>query len=123
VTVKKGQFDDWRSKYATDPRSYSDVMSYAGGGADRENGCIMNDATICAVPMEMPMNIIFGMKIRTSANLKSWFSGRLNSPSINISVDSKNRQILSVSAKPVAVPAVSKWMKKNRSFIQVSEIL
>jgi hypothetical protein len=113
VTVKKGQFDDWRSKYATDARSYSDVMAYAGGGSDRENGCIMNDATICAVPMEMPMNIIFGMKIRTSAHLKSWFSARLNNPSINISVDSKNRQILNVSAKPVAVPAVSKWMKKT----------
>lgn len=121
VSVKKGKFDDWRSKYATDPGNYPDVMAYAGGGADRENGCIMNDATLCAVPMEMPMNITFGMKIRTSANLKSWFTGRLNSPSINVSLDSQHRQILNVSAKPVAVPAVSKWMKKSELSFKLSK--
>jgi hypothetical protein len=113
VNIKSGRFQTEYDKFSTDVSRYPRVEWNTGNAMNGGDGCIMNDATLCAVPVEIPMNIRFGIKIRTSVVLRSWFSGRLNDPSIDIKIDSQGRQVLSVSANPVGVPALSKWVKKD----------
>jgi len=113
VSIKTGNFQTQYDKFSTDLARYPRVEWNTGNAMNGGDGCIMNDATLCAVPVELPLNIRFGFKIRTSVVLKSWFSGRLNDPSIDIKLDPQGRQILSVSANPVGVPALSKWVKKD----------
>jgi hypothetical protein len=114
VSIKSGNFQTQYDVFSTDVARYPRVEWNTGNAMNAGDGCIMNDATLCAVPVELPMNIRFGIKIRTSVVLKSWFSGRLNNPAIDIKLDSQGRQILSVSANPVGVPALSKWVKKDQ---------
>jgi len=113
VSIKSGNFQTQNDKFSTDISRYPRVEWNTGNAMSGSDGCIMNDATLCAVPVELPLNIRFGIKIRTSVVLKSWFSGRLNGPAIDIQLDPQGRQILSVSANPVGVPALSKWVKKD----------
>ena len=114
VSVKSGNFSIEQDQFSTDASKYPTLYWNTGSGTSRDDGCVINDQKVCATQVEMPLNIKFGMKIRTSVSLRNWFSGRLNSPTIDISIDSQQRQILSVSANPVAVPALSKWVKKDQ---------
>ncbi len=114
VSIKSGNFSIDQDQFSTDASRYPNVYWNTGSSTNRNDGCLINDQTLCATQVEMPLNIKFGMKIRTSAPLKNWFSGRINNPTIDISIDSQNRKILSVSANPVAVPALSKWVKKDQ---------
>ena len=114
VSVKSGNFSIDQDQFSTDASRYPNVFWNTGSSTNRDDGCLINDQTLCATQVEMPLNVKFGMKIRTSASLKSWFSGRINNPTIDISVDAQQRKILSVEANPVAVPALSKWVKKDQ---------
>ena len=84
-----------------------------GSGGDWDFGCIINDATSCAVPQEMPTGITFSLKIRYNFQVVNWFSGRLNSPNVEISSISTGGNMLTVTAKPSQVPMISRWMKKT----------
>lgn len=114
VSIKSGNFSIDQDQFSTDATKYPNVYWNTGSSTNRDDGCLINDRSLCATQVEMPLNIKFGMKIRTSAPLKNWFSGRINNPTIDISVDSLQRKVLSVSANPVAVPALSKWVKKDQ---------
>ena len=114
VSVKSGNFSIDQDQFSTDASRYPNVFWNTGSSTNRDDGCLINDQTLCATQVEMPLDIKFGMKIRTSAPLKNWFSGRINNPSIDISIDAQQRKILSVVANPVAVPALSKWVKKDQ---------
>ena len=114
VSIKSGNFSIDQDQFSTDASRYPNVYWNTGSSTNRNDGCLINDQSLCATQVEMPLNIKFGMKIRTSAPLKNWFSGRINNPTIDISVDAQQRKILSVSANPVAVPALSKWVKKDQ---------
>jgi hypothetical protein len=114
VSIKSGNFSIDQDQFSTDASRYPNVSWNTGSATNRNDGCLINDQSLCATQVEMPLNIKFGMKIRTSAPLKNWFSGRINNPTIDISVDSQQRKILSVVANPVAVPALSKWVKKDQ---------
>ncbi len=114
VSIKSGNFSIDQDQFSTDASRYPNVYWNTGSSTNRNDGCLINDQSLCATQVEMPLNIKFGMKIRTSAPLKSWFSGRINNPTIDISVDAQQRKILSVLANPVAVPALSKWVKKDQ---------
>ena len=114
VSIKSGNFSIDQDQFSTDASRYPNVFWNTGSSTNREDGCLINDQSLCATQVEMPLDIKFGMKIRTSAPLKNWFSGRINNPTIDISVDAQQRKILSVVANPVAVPALSKWVKKDQ---------
>jgi hypothetical protein len=114
VSIKSGNFSIDQDQFSTDASRYPNVFWNTGSSTNREDGCLINDQSLCATQVEMPLDIKFGMKIRTSAPLKNWFSGRINNPTIDISVDAQQRKILSVEANPVAVPALSKWVKKDQ---------
>jgi hypothetical protein len=114
VSIKSGNFSIEQDQFSTDASRYPNIFWNTGSSTSRDDGCLINDRTLCATQVEMPLNIRFGMKIRTSAPLKNWFSGRINNPMIDISVDTQQRKILSVVANPVAVPALSKWVKKDQ---------
>ena len=84
-----------------------------GSSVDSNAGCILNDTNVCAVPEEMPLDIKFGMKIRTSFNLTNWFSGRLNNSNISVNKGINQGSVITVVANPVVVPKITKWFKKS----------
>ena len=84
-----------------------------GSGGDWDYGCIINDATTCAVPQEIPLGITFSLKIRFNFEVVNWFSGRLNSPDVAISPIATGGNMLTVTAKPTQVPMISRWIKKT----------
>ena len=88
-------------------------LNGSGMGADTYHGCILNDASLCAVPEEIPVNIKFGMKVRTNYSLSNWFSGRLSDSNIVLTKGTTQGSILTVEANPVVVPKISKWFKKS----------
>jgi hypothetical protein len=113
VKINQGQFN---APFEADEISqYPAGTAYwgSGSGSDAGNGCILNDAFVCAVPEEMPLNVKFGMKIRTSYQLTNWFSGRLSDSSFVVSPGINRGSVITVEANPVMVPKISKWFKKT----------
>jgi hypothetical protein len=85
----------------------------AGGGADTQKGCIINDATTCAIAQEMPLDITFSLKVRYNFKVTNWFSGRLTSPIVDIEDKASGGRMITITAKPSQVPLISRWVKKT----------
>ena len=84
-----------------------------GGGGDTSFGCVVNDSSICAIPQEMPLDVTFTLKIRYNFKVVNWFSGRLNSPVVDIEAIPSGGNLLTISAMPSQVPLISRWVKKT----------
>ena len=98
----------------TDTSYYQSSFWGATTGGQNPEGCIMNDRTVCAVPVEIPMGIKFGMKIRTSNELKGWFTGRISNQEINLDKVSDKKSILTIKGFPVAVPSIYFIQEKTK---------
>jgi hypothetical protein len=110
VSLKEGKFT--YGMQATNAAEYSSAYQNVGGGADSASGCIINDNKICAIPEALPTDITFKLSVRVNFPLIGWFSGRLTQPNIAISDLKNGSQLLSVSAKPVRVPAIAHWLSR-----------
>ena len=76
-------------------------------------GCIVNDATTCAQQQALPVDVKFGLKIRTSFPIPGWFHGRVAGPEIEMSSLPNGGTSLSLTANPVISPIVYVWKKKS----------
>jgi hypothetical protein len=84
-----------------------------GGGGDTSYGCLINDASMCAVPQEMPLDITFTLKMRYNFKVVNWFSGRLASPIVDIESIPTGGNLLTITANASQVPLISRWVKKT----------
>lgn len=73
--------------------------------------CAMIDNGTCAKRQSFPQGFTFGVKVRLQQKLSGWLHGRIYNPNVSISVNSKQEQIIEVSATPVMVPVVGEWFR------------
>jgi hypothetical protein len=73
--------------------------------------CAMIDTGSCAKRQPFPKGYTFGVKIRLQQKLSGWLYGRIFNPDVSISTDSREGQIIEVSASPVSVPVVGEWYR------------
>jgi len=109
VTVINGKYDV-KMRQTDVSRYNSRYMVTTMGGEEK---CIINDETSCALPQAIPLNIKFGMRIRTSFAAPGWFHGRFSDPEIKISTDASKNTILDVAAHAVVTPIFALWKKKT----------
>ena len=108
VTLSKGNF--FVPQYSTnvaDMRGIPDMQNI-----NIANGqCVQNDASNCAYAVPLPLNIKFGLTLRTSTPLTGWYSGRIANPDFSISKDSQGANLLTVKGLAVQVPLISHQFK------------
>jgi len=80
---------------------------------DIRQGCLINDANLCAVAEAMPLDVTFSVKVRINFKVTSWFSGRLTDPQVKIESAGNGSQSVTITAKPTTVPKVVRWSKKT----------
>lgn len=80
---------------------------------DIRQGCLINDANLCAVAEAMPLDVTFSVKVRINFKVTSWFSGRLTDPLVKIESANNGNQSVTITAKPATVPKVVRWSKKT----------
>jgi hypothetical protein len=73
--------------------------------------CAMVDNGTCAKRQSFPQGFTFGVKVRLQQKLSGWLHGRIYNPNVTISMNSKQEQIIEVSASPVMVPVVGEWFR------------
>ncbi len=73
--------------------------------------CAMVDNGTCAKRQSFPQGFTFGVKVRLQQKLSGWLHGRIYNPNVSISLNSKQEQIIEVSATPVMVPVVGEWFR------------
>ena len=108
VTLSKGNF--FVPQYSTnvaDMRGIPDMQNI-----NIANGqCVQNDASNCAYAVPLPLNVKFGLTLRTSTTLTGWYSGRLANPDFSISKDSQGVNLLIVKGFAVQVQLISHQFK------------
>jgi hypothetical protein len=80
---------------------------------DIRQGCLINDANLCAVAEALPLDVTFSVKVRINFKVTSWFSGRLTDPIAKIESANNGNQSVTITAKPASVPKVVRWSKKT----------
>jgi hypothetical protein len=78
---------------------------------DEWRNCAMVDNGTCAKRQPFIEGYTFGVKIRLQQKLSGWLHGRIYNPDVSISTNSKQEQIIEVSASPVMVPVVGEWFR------------
>jgi hypothetical protein len=78
---------------------------------DEWRNCAMIDNGTCAKRQPFTEGYTFGVKIRLQQKLSGWLHGRIYDPDVSISTNSKQEQIIEVSASPVMVPVVGEWFR------------
>jgi hypothetical protein len=84
-----------------------------GTSSTREIRCKFTDSQKCAVAVALPLDIKFGLKVRFSRNIKGWFHGRIQDPTVQYKNNSIGGKTLITSALAVQVPSLSIWKKKS----------
>ena len=79
--------------------------------ADEWRYCAMIDNGTCAKRQPFIEGFTFGVKIRLQQKLSGWLHGRIYNPTVNISTNLFQEQIIEVSASPVLVPVVGEWYR------------
>ncbi len=109
VKIEKGQFQP--DEISMDPTRYNAKNWITGASTERR--CIHNDSTTCAIAYPLPMNIKFGLKVRYGSNLKGWFHGRIQDPTISYESNAGGGKTITASAFPIKIPSMSIWKKKS----------
>jgi hypothetical protein len=109
VKIEKGQYQV--DEISTDPTRYN-TKNWVAGTTD-ERRCVHNDSTTCAVAYPLPTNIKFGLKVRYGSNLKGWFHGRIQDPSISYESNAGGGKTITASAFAIKIPSLSIWKKKS----------
>jgi hypothetical protein len=87
------------------------------GGTDNNSGerniCIQNTASECAISWPLPLEVDFSLTLRMSTKISGWLHGRISDVSAQITSDVKGNQIVRVSGKPIVVPGIHQWIRKD----------
>ncbi len=109
VTIKNGSYNTYLN--STNASVYVDRTWGFGGGAIE--GCVISDANTCAAKQTLPLDVKFGIKIKTSFAIPGWFHGLFADPNIKITSDADQNTNLEISANAVQSPIFALWKKKT----------
>ena len=91
-------------------RGYSNTTSGAGYGLNWDtpvtNNCVVVGVGVCGIPYSLPLDVRFGVSMQSTVFPIKWLHGRLDSPVINSTFNSKVYQ-MSLEAKPIKSPVLS----------------
>ena len=105
------------SRPSTDPAgfgglgvtAYQRLIMEPGG---KFSACAQATETTCAMPWPLPLDLKFSLTLRLSTRITGWLHGRVANAEANISTDSQNHEIVTVSGNPSIVPVIFGWQKK-----------
>ena len=89
------------------PTSGFDVATIANTRSD----CLAISAGICYKQGETNLENEFSLVLRLPKTISGWFKGRLMSPNITVTPFSETSNIVSVTARSVAMPVMGGWVK------------
>ncbi len=111
VNLVKGNFNMTRP--GLDPAVYTEFRnSNRSGDLQCSIQCSLTER---AVGYSLPLNIVFGFRLRLAAEVNGWLNGRVSNVESSISKDSQGRQIVEVVGKPVIVPIIFGWTTKTEA--------
>ena len=116
VSTKTGSFSEGGALTALPLfQSLGTAGAFTGSSqaGDIRQGCLINDANLCAVAEAIPLDVTFSVKVRINFKVTSWFSGRLTDPLVKIESANNGNQSVTITAKPATVPKVVRWSKKT----------
>ena len=120
--VKKVAGRYTRSGPGTDDRSNQRLIerwSYAGGlslapGAPRSrSACVQTSTDDCLLPYRLPLDATFGLTIKLHEKVSGWVHGRFTDADAKITSASDGDQLMTIQGKPIVVPAIYGWFKKD----------
>lgn len=110
VSVINGQYARQIAQDSTETSPGANV-GVRHDSVDEWRNCAMVDTGSCAKRQPFPEGYTFGVKIRLQQKLSGWLHGRIYNPTVSISTDVRQEQIIEVSASPVSVPVVGEWYR------------
>jgi hypothetical protein len=120
--VKKVAGKYTRSGPGTDDRSNQKLVerwSSAGGlslapGAPRSrSACVQTSVDDCLLPYRLPLDVSFGLTIKLHEKVSGWVHGRFMDANAKITSAADGDQLLTIQGKPIVVPAIYGWFKKD----------
>jgi hypothetical protein len=111
VTIAHG--NNYSVYYESDRAGDYVNRDWNAGKNGTQPGCIVNDTTTCAQQQALPLDVKFGIKIRTSFPIPGWFHGRAGGPEIQMESTPNGGTSLSLTANPVISPIIYVWKKKS----------
>lgn len=93
-------------------------VSRAGGfnqdqSLGRRSACVKTSTQACALPWPLNLENTFELKMKLSQPVSGWLHGRMLDAQSVISKAADGDQLLSISGKPVVVPGIQAWFKKD----------
>ena len=80
---------------------------------ERRSACVKTSKTECALPWPLNLENSFALTIKLSQPVSGWLHGRMLDAESVISKATDGDQLLSISGKPVVVPGIQAWFKKD----------
>lgn len=91
-----------------DPRggwAKTKITCPSGGGSFEGNDrCFYIERGLCGTPQRIPEDLVIGVQLKLTNKVAGWFSGRLKSPSIQVTKIDPMYNTVQVQAQPVEVP-------------------
>lgn len=109
VKIIKGNYP--KSFQSLNPKDYSALGVWTGGGSQCGK-TVQTTGDECAVQVEFPENLTLGLTIRLKTQVSGWLEGRMANADASIARNQFGEQIVTVSGKPVSIPALFGWVKK-----------
>lgn len=93
-------------------------VSRAGGFnknqlSERRSACVKTSSQACALPWPLSLENTFELTMKLSQPVSGWLHGRMFDAESVISKAADGDQLLSIKGKPVAVPGIQAWFKKE----------
>ncbi len=85
--------------------------------------CIWAEFGSCGLAEDFPEDLKVELKLRVPTEIKGWFRGRLQDPTISIDKVNESTNLISVQAKPVTVPRISVLANPSETPESVKTIL
>lgn len=80
---------------------------------ERRSACVKTSRTACALPWPLNLENSFALTLKLSQPVSGWLHGRMLDAESVITKAADGDQLLSISGKPVVVPGIQAWFKKD----------
>jgi hypothetical protein len=112
--TRSGPGLDDRSNQRLEQRwSYAGGLSLAPGAPRSRSACVQTSLDDCLLPYRLPLDATFGLTIKLHEKVSGWVHGRFTDADANITSTGDGDQLLTIQGKPIVVPAVYGWFKKD----------
>lgn len=75
--------------------------------------CLMTSPKWCAIGWPFPADVSFSLTLKLKQKVSGWLHGRIDGVEASITAAPDGDQLIRISGRPVIVPGIFKWFKKN----------